>query len=100
MTVLASGMAAARTTFDFAAHGVANASTEGFRPLRAELAADEPRRGARVEAVTQLPPAPVGTGLVDAITGTTVSSAAHRANATAYRVADEVRESIIDLRAS
>jgi hypothetical protein len=100
MTISTSGMAAARASFDFAAHSVANANTEGFTPARPELAADEPRRGVRVEAVTRLPPAPGGAPMVDAFTGMTLSGLAHRANATAYRVADEVRESIIDLRAS
>jgi hypothetical protein len=100
MTVSTSGMDAARTTFDLAAHSVANASTEGFQPARAELAADEPRRGVRVEAVTQLPPAPAGAPLVDAITGMELSGAVLRANITAYRVADDTRGSVIDLRAS
>ena len=62
MVASVSGLHAARTVLDVSAHNIANASTDGFRPQRAELRALEPRNG--VEAtVTEAPEEPTAPGL-------------------------------------
>ena len=57
-----SGLHAARAVLDVSAHNIANVSTDGFRPQRAELRALEPRSG--VEAtVTQEREGPTAPGI-------------------------------------
>lgn len=80
-----SGLHAARTLLDVSAHNIANVSTPGFRPQRAELRAIEPRNG--VEAtVTQAPETPTapglsGTDLTTEIVNTIVATHTYAANA-------------------
>jgi flagellar basal body rod protein FlgG len=57
-----SGLHAARTVLDVSAHNIANVSTAGFRPQRAELRALEPRSGVAA-TVTQEPEAPTAPGI-------------------------------------
>ena len=57
-----SGLNAARTLLDVAAHNIANVNTEGFRPQRVELRSLEPRSGVQA-TVTEPPPGPTAPGL-------------------------------------
>jgi flagellar basal-body rod protein FlgC len=84
MYASASGLNAARTTLDVAAHNIANASTAGFQPLRAEHRAVAPSGGVQT-TITQSDAPPLadmsGTDLATEMVNTVVASHAYDANA-------------------
>ena len=98
-----SGLNAARTVLDVAAHNIANVSTDGFRPQRAELRALEPRNG--VEAiVTQAPEGPTapglsGTDLPAEMVNTFVARHTYAANAQMLNVLSQRDRYLLDLLA-
>lgn len=79
-----SGLNAARTTLDVAAHNIANANTAGFQPLRAEHRAMAPAGGVQT-TITQsdAPTAPgiSGTDLPAEMVSTFIATHAYDANA-------------------
>jgi flagellar hook protein FlgE len=98
-----SGMLAAKTMFDVAAHDVANVNTAGFRPSRVDTAEAPARAGAVVDAVRRAEAAPPqglsGTSVAEEFTELTVASAAFAANAAALRTQDEALGHLLDVLA-
>jgi flagellar hook protein FlgE len=98
-----SGLNAARTLLDVGAHNIANASTAGFRPQRAELAARAPQQGVAVTGISQAPPPAVaelsGTDLVSEMVGVVIARTMYAANARAFEVRAETERHLVDERA-
>lgn len=78
---------------------IANASTEGYRPLRVGLADGEGGQGVQVAAVTRQSEASPGGGvdLGSQMVGLAQIDTAYAANATMIRVADETAGTVLNL---
>lgn len=98
-----SGLHAARTVLDVSAHNIANVSTDGFRPQRAELRAVEPRAGVQA-TVTQPDGGPTapgisGTDLPLEMVNTFVAKHTYAANAQMLNVLSQRDRYLLDILA-
>ena len=98
-----SGIRAHLARLDTTAHNMANASTEGFAPYRAQLQEGADGRGVEVSAVTQPTPAasPEATSSVDLATELVNMIAAQRgveSNVRMIEADDEVHEALLNRR--
>ncbi len=98
------------TSLDATAHNIANVSTEGYRPLRTDLADGPGGQGVQVAdvrreqdfsspAASSSPGAPAvsGVDLTREMTGLITTSRAFEANAVMVRAAEETTGHLLDL---
>lgn len=95
------------TSLDATAHNIANVSTEGYRPLRTDLADGPGGQGVQVADVrreqdvsspaAQSSPGVSGVDLTREMTGLITTSRAFEANAVMVRAAEETTGHLLDL---
>jgi flagellar basal-body rod protein FlgC len=105
-----SGMRAASTKLDVSAHNTANISTDGFKKQRVNLS--EAKNGGvttSIETINDPGPSYFSPGgaiveasnvdLVEELVDQRIASHAFKANAAAFKTADEMQESLLDILA-